>query len=300
MKVLLFSLLVSHAPVKKDSVILPSSPAEEVKAVIVLLFQSMEKGDSTTLGSLFHASARLQTISNRRGEVFLSDESITSFKQIVATPHPEPYLEKVISWKIDVEDELAAVWTPYEFYVGKKFSHCGVNAFQLMKTAQGWKIIQITDTRKNECGLSAGQMGKTEERKSPAEREIRLLLDQWHFAAAKGDEDFFFGLMDEDFIYLGTDKTERWDKKTFWGFAKKYFEREGGAWNFKAVSRQLYFTDDLQYAWFEENLDTWMGVCRGSGVLQFKREHGWKLKHYNLSVTIDNDKINQFIAIDPN
>jgi hypothetical protein len=47
---------------------------------------------------------------------------------------------------------MASVWAPYKFYLGDKFSHCGVDVFQLMKTGDGWKIIYIVDTRrKGDC-----------------------------------------------------------------------------------------------------------------------------------------------------
>jgi hypothetical protein len=49
-------------------------------------------------------------------------------------------------------------------------------------------------------------------------------------------------------------------------------------------------------AWFDEKLDTWMGICRGSGVVARTKE-GWKIKHYVLSVTVPNDKITEFIEL---
>ena len=39
-----------------------------------------------------------------------------------------------------------------------------------------------------------------------------------------------------------------------------------------------------------------MGECRGSGVLK-RINNEWKLVHYNLAVTIDNDKIKGFIDL---
>jgi hypothetical protein len=39
----------------------------------------------------------------------------------------------------------------YAFYLDDQFSHCGVNAFQLVRMEAGWQIIQITDTRRREC-----------------------------------------------------------------------------------------------------------------------------------------------------
>jgi hypothetical protein len=39
-----------------------------------------------------------------------------------------------------------------------------------------------------------------------------------------------------------------------------------------------------------------MGVCKGTAVLVLNEE-GWKIALYDLSVTIDNDKIDQFLEL---
>jgi hypothetical protein len=49
-----------------------------------------------------------------------------------------------------IDGNLASVWTDYKFYIGEKFSHCGVNSFQLFKGDDGWKIIYIIDTRRKD------------------------------------------------------------------------------------------------------------------------------------------------------
>lgn len=123
--------------------------------------------------------------------------------------------------------------------------------------------------------------------------KLNLLLNQWHEAAAKADENTFFGFMSEDCIYIGTDVTEKWRRDELKSWSQKYFERES-AWSFKPFDREIYFSQNT--AWFDEKLETWMGICRASGVL-IKTEEGWKLNHYQLSVTIDNDKIQDFIDL---
>ncbi|UII32004.1 nuclear transport factor 2 family protein [Fulvivirga ulvae] len=124
---------------------------------------------------------------------------------------------------------------------------------------------------------------------------VNNFLDHWHKAAAEANADIFFGSIAEDGIYIGTDATERWDKESFWAFSKPYFER-GKAWDFKPYDRQLHFSKDGKIAWFSELLETWMGVCRGSGVLR-KSKDGWKIMQYHLSVTVPNEDIQDFIQL---
>jgi hypothetical protein len=125
--------------------------------------------------------------------------------------------------------------------------------------------------------------------------EIDLFIDRWHLAATNADQQSFFDAMDDESIYIGTDATERWTKNEFLTFAKPHFDK-GKAWDFKPYDRDVHISADGKYVWFSELLTTWMGVCRGSGVLS-KTPKGWKIKQYHLSVTVPNDTIKDFISL---
>jgi hypothetical protein len=124
---------------------------------------------------------------------------------------------------------------------------------------------------------------------------LNTLLDNWHASAAKADYNGYFGKIADDGHYIGTDATENWEKKAFEAFSKPYFDR-GKAWDFKAVERNIYFSKDGKFAWFDELLDTWMKGCRGSGVLE-KQGKEWKIKHYVLSMTVPNDVTDKVIPL---
>jgi ketosteroid isomerase-like protein len=124
---------------------------------------------------------------------------------------------------------------------------------------------------------------------------INKFINNWHLAASRADASTFFDSMDKDAIYIGTDKTERWTKTEFEGFALPYFKK-GKAWDFKPYNRDLHVTNDGDFAWFSELLSTWMGVCRGSGILK-KTDAGWKIEQYHLSVTVPNEIIKDFISL---
>jgi hypothetical protein len=126
-------------------------------------------------------------------------------------------------------------------------------------------------------------------------KEINTFLDKWHQSAAKADTITFFNSMGGKAIYIGTDPAERWTKDEFYKYAMPYF-RQGKGWDFKKIERQIHFSRDAQVAWFNETLNTWMGVCRGSGVLQ-KGEKGWRIMQYHLSVTVPNEKTDDFIDL---
>ena len=125
--------------------------------------------------------------------------------------------------------------------------------------------------------------------------KIEKTIDQWHLAAAEADFETYFSKMTSESIFIGTDASENWELQAFKTFSKPYFDR-GKAWSFEAVERHIYLDPSKEIAWFDELLDTWMGICRGSGVVRF--ENGdWKIAHYVLSATIPNDDMQQVIEL---
>ncbi|PJA70460.1 DUF4440 domain-containing protein [Candidatus Pacearchaeota archaeon CG_4_9_14_3_um_filter_31_7] len=118
-------------------------------------------------------------------------------------------------------------------------------------------------------------------------KEIDTLLTNWHHAAAIADAKTYFGYLAEDAIFLGTDAKERWTKKEFEKWAEPWFKKKS-AWNIYATKRNIYLSYDETYAWFDEVLVAGFGPARGSGIL-IKTKLGWKIKHYNLAMTIPNE-----------
>lgn len=127
------------------------------------------------------------------------------------------------------------------------------------------------------------------------EKIVCKVLDEWHLSAAKTDFAAYFSMMHDYSVYIGTDATERWDKKSFMAYAKPYFDR-GKAWTFKSIQRFVNFSADGKTAWVDELLDTQMKICRGSAILVLENEK-WLIKHYVLSMTIPNDLVSTIVPL---
>lgn len=125
--------------------------------------------------------------------------------------------------------------------------------------------------------------------------QINNMLDQWHKDAAESNFDAYFNKMSDNGVFIGTDALENWTVAEFKEFTKPFFV-EKNTWDFKTLERNIYFSPDNSMIWFDELLDTWMGICRGSGIL-IKDENNWKIAHYVLSVSIPNENIKEVIAI---
>ena len=131
--------------------------------------------------------------------------------------------------------------------------------------------------------------------KKVSSENIDTFLNDWHRAASKANYKNYFTKMDSISVFIGTDATENWSKNQFQKYSKPYFD-EGKAWDFKPLERHIYTNKSGNFIWFDELLDTWMGVCRGSGVIELVGEK-LKIKHYVLSLTIPNDIIDDVIKM---
>jgi hypothetical protein len=124
-------------------------------------------------------------------------------------------------------------------------------------------------------------------REAGSREEIAAVLDDFHDAAARADEERYFAHFADGGVFLGTDATERWDAAAFRTYAHPHFAK-GKAWTFRGTRRRIAVRDDV--AWFEEDLETQnLGPARGSGVLALSQGR-WLIEQYVLSVTVPNEK----------
>lgn len=127
-----------------------ADPAAEVRAVVQRLFDGMRAGDSAAVRSVFHPEARLGSAVLREGALAFRPTSPDGFVRAVGAPKEAIWDERVSNLRVEVDGPLATAWMDYRFYAGERFSHCGVNAMQLVRAASGWQIVSLVDTRRQE------------------------------------------------------------------------------------------------------------------------------------------------------
>lgn len=138
-------LLALAAPVAAQA---PQADRSAVLAVVQRLFDGMRAGDSAMVRSTFHPKALLSTALVRQGNAVVETEGIEGFIAAVGMPHAEVWDERTRNEQVLLDGTLASVWLEYSFYAGTRFSHCGVDAFQLARDGTDWKIIALADTRR--------------------------------------------------------------------------------------------------------------------------------------------------------
>ncbi len=127
--------------------------AEKVKTCINSFFEVMHKADTLLINKVTDTTLILQTIFvNKNKETTLITSSKKNFLKAISNKNPNDiWFEKLMSFNIKIDTNMANVWAPYEFYLNGEFSHCGVNSFQLFKNNGNWEIIYIVDTRRKVC-----------------------------------------------------------------------------------------------------------------------------------------------------
>ena len=142
--IFLTTTIVSHSQIANQE--------KEVQTTIENFFKGFHKGDTLLLKKTIHKDLKAQTtFTTKKGDKVLKStqkayETLMNFAKKVKPT--DDYFEKIMSYTIQVDGNLASVWTPYEFYNKGKFSHCGVNSFQLFNNNGNWEIIYLIDTRR--------------------------------------------------------------------------------------------------------------------------------------------------------
>ena len=120
---------------------------EDVLAVVTQLFDGMRTGDAELLGSLFHSDALMTGTGMRDGSYNVTMNPPDGWIESISSYTGGEIDERFYDPKVEVSGPLASVWTEYDLYVNGEFRHCGVDAFHLALSDDGWKIVHLADTR---------------------------------------------------------------------------------------------------------------------------------------------------------
>jgi hypothetical protein len=120
-----------------------------VLATVQKVFDAMRTRDTALLRQAFDTSARLAGVSTRSGPATVRLTTPTAFGAAVASAKPGVvWNERIWDPEVRIDGDLAQVWAYYTFHLNGTFSHCGVDAFMLLKVGTEWKITQLADSRR--------------------------------------------------------------------------------------------------------------------------------------------------------
>ena len=144
-------LIIAGFVLTFSTVINAQTAEDSVKMTINHFFEGMKKSDTALIRASLTEGVIFQTITRKKdGNLMVKTENVNEFLTFIANPQKDVADERITFESIKIDGALASVWTPYKFYSGEKFSHCGANSFQLVKVDGAWKIQYIIDTRRRQ------------------------------------------------------------------------------------------------------------------------------------------------------
>jgi putative lumazine-binding protein len=111
---------------------------------------AMRVSDTATMRRLFQGSVPMRIAGYRNGAPVIGIDSGSSWVSSVAATPAGTLDERIGTPSVQVDGNLAQVWTYYEFRNGERFSHCGADHFILGRTDAGWKIISLSYSGRRE------------------------------------------------------------------------------------------------------------------------------------------------------
>jgi Putative lumazine-binding len=119
-----------------------TSDEKDVLAAVQKTFDGMAANDAARILSSMTADARLYGVRNGAPYAMPAEQWATRIASIKSQ-----FIERFTKAPtVSIHGALANVWGEYEFLRDGKFGHCGVDSFNLLKTAEGWKVAAILDT----------------------------------------------------------------------------------------------------------------------------------------------------------
>jgi hypothetical protein len=115
---------------------------ENVLTVVREFFDSIERSDSVKFKAVFLPEARFHIARAEGGAAkYATRPAIQSFFK-TGTKFSERMRTKGV--KVEVHQQMAMAWVPYDFYVNGNFTHCGFDAFTFLKIEGVWKISSLS------------------------------------------------------------------------------------------------------------------------------------------------------------
>ena len=118
-----------------------------VRATAEQFFLAIETKDRALLESIMvPGSLNISTQELQNDQAKITTLNYTSMIDLLTGAGNE---KKERAWDetILVQGHIAVYWAPYDFHVDQKFTHCGIDSFQLIKKEGRWLISNASWTR---------------------------------------------------------------------------------------------------------------------------------------------------------
>lgn len=120
--------------------------AKDALSTVNNMFAEMANHNPAAIVALYTSEAQLAAaIKNKEGKSVIRTFAVEAFSKNFAEKKNE-IKEEMYAPDVKIFGDLAIVYGRYVFFIDGKISHCGVNAFHLVRTDAGWKIAGASTT----------------------------------------------------------------------------------------------------------------------------------------------------------
>ena len=118
-------------------------------AAVEQVFEGMRRADPAMVRAVFAPDARFAMVDTRQSPPEVGVQSVQGWLDAIGGSDGS-WDERIYDVRVLVDGDMASVWAPYTFYLDGAVSHCGINSIELLHDGRGWKVTQISDTRRSE------------------------------------------------------------------------------------------------------------------------------------------------------
>lgn len=123
----------SYAPAEPDRV--------AIMAVVDSALAFITSGNSIGLTDLMLPEAQVYSSRQRDGRW---EYAMRTYDANRTRTGGAPVVERGFSPEVRISGPIAMVWLPYDIYVNKAWSHCGVDVFTMLRTGTAWRIVNLS------------------------------------------------------------------------------------------------------------------------------------------------------------
>ncbi len=139
----LFSLALHAAP-KAESL-----SEQAVLMPVQAMFDGMTKRDAAAIKAPTLPGGTMVLMRDGKPAQMTFEE----FAARVGKPGTKKIEERIHDPLIRIDNNLAVVWAPFEFFIDGKVEHCGTDLFNLVRQDGKWLIASVADTSRDTCSV---------------------------------------------------------------------------------------------------------------------------------------------------
>lgn len=128
----------------------PSARAQDEAAALAAveqIFEGMREADAAMVRAVFAPDARFAAVDTRNVPASVEVQSVQGWLDAIGDSGGS-WDEQIYDVEVRVDGNMASAWVPYTFYLDGSISHCGINSIEMLHDGAGWKVTQISDTRR--------------------------------------------------------------------------------------------------------------------------------------------------------